>query len=154
MTKKQKITVELLQAYLSQIEKSLLHLEYSEEQCKKIQLKPELSNEDLAAFESLTSRFARTVDIYTQKVLKSIVHILQEDLPTFPDKMNFCEKINAISSANDLATLRGLRNSIAHEYEEAQLSELFAEVLQKIPTLKSSYQLTRDYIQNKILSNA
>ncbi len=154
MTKKQKITVELLQAYLSQIEKSLLHLEYSEEKCSKVELKPELSNQDLAVFESLTSRFARTVDIYTQKLLKSLVFILQEDLPTFPDKMNFCEKIGAISAADDLTTLRGLRNSIAHEYEEARLSELFAEVLQNIPTLKTSIGLTRDYIQNKILSNA
>jgi len=45
-------------------------LRYSLQRCKEIGVKKDYSLEELDRFESLTSRFARTSDIYTQKLMK------------------------------------------------------------------------------------
>jgi hypothetical protein len=41
--------------------------------------------------------------------------------------MNLCEKLGVIPSANDLITIRDLRNLIAHEYLTENLLEVYKE---------------------------
>ena len=81
------------------------------------------------SFDALISKFARVSDIFTQKVLKSFLILLREDAPTFLDRMNLCEKLGIIPSANDLIAIRDLRNLIAHQYLTENLLEVYKESL-------------------------
>ncbi len=57
---------------------SVKTLELSVKKCKNIGIKKEYSFEEQESFDSLTSKFARTSDIYTQKVLRSIWALMHE----------------------------------------------------------------------------
>ncbi len=81
------------------------------------------------SFDALTSKFSRVADIFTQKVLKSLVLQTREDAPTFVDRMNLCEKLGVIPSASDLVEIRDLRNQIAHEYLAENLNEVYQDCL-------------------------
>ncbi|MBI5916948.1 MAG: hypothetical protein HY842_16375 [Bacteroidetes bacterium] len=103
----------------------------------------------MEALDAFASRFARTSDIFTQKVVTTLLQLLQEEHPTFIDRMNFCEKINAISSANNMVEIRALRNAIAHEYRQANLMELYGKILENEPELDKSIELCRQYAASK-----
>ncbi len=153
MIQRQKRILELLTENLQILDKANSHLEFSFHKCQKLELKGELSEEVWESWEALASRFARTSDIFTQKVVKALVQLLQENLPTFIDNMNFCEKIGAITSADDLLEIRAIRNSVAHEYRQTNLIELYEKVLDLIPQLNKSIFLTKGYIQDKFPVN-
>jgi len=99
------------------------------EKCHAFDLETLISFEVEESFDALTSKFARVSDIFTQKVLKSFLILLREDAPTFLDRMNLCEKLGIIPSANDLIEIRDLRNLIAHEYLTENLLEVYKESL-------------------------
>jgi hypothetical protein len=99
------------------------------EKCRVFDLEAPLSFEVEESFDALTSKFARVSDIFTQKVLKSFVILTREDAPTFMDRMNLCEKLGVIPSAEDLIDIRDLRNQIAHEYLSNNLVEVYHECL-------------------------
>ena len=98
------------------LKKSSQRLQFSVEKCKKIKIDKNLNNEDLEILEAMTARFARTVDILTQKICKTLARLLHENTSTFIDLVNFLEKAKIIDNAEDLIALRILRNEIAHEY--------------------------------------
>lgn len=108
---------------------ALKSFERSLAKCQSISLAQPLSFEAEESFDSLTSKFARISDVFTQKVLKSLVLLLREDAPTFVDRMNLCEKLHVIPSAEILITVRDLRNLIAHEYAAENLLEVYKETL-------------------------
>ena len=66
----------LLLAQLSEnillLEKSMKALAYSHKKCEAIGEKEEYDLEEQESFEALTSRFARTSDILTQKDFKTL----------------------------------------------------------------------------------
>ena len=91
--KKRALTFQQLEESLRSLEKALETLRYSYVKCKKITGKDKLNAEDQESFEALTSRFARTADILTQKVLKSLFALIHERPRTFLDAANLLEKI-------------------------------------------------------------
>ena len=97
------------------------------EKCRSLKLEPPISFEIEESFDALTSKFSRVSDIFTQKVLKSFLILLREEAPTFLDRMNLCEKLGVIPSADDLIAIRDLRNLIAHEYLTENLQEVYLE---------------------------
>ena len=99
------------------------------EKCHAFDLETPISFEVEESFDALTSKFARVSDIFTQKVLKSFLILLREDAPTFLDRMNLCEKLGIIPSANDLIAIRDLRNLIAHQYLTENFLEVYKESL-------------------------
>ena len=99
------------------------------EKCHAFDLEAPISFEVEESFDALISKFARVSDIFTQKVLKSFLILLREDAPTFLDRMNLCEKLGIIPSANDLIAIRDLRNLIAHQYLTENLLEVYKESL-------------------------
>ena len=99
------------------------------EKCRAFDLEIRISFEVEESFDALTSKFARVSDIFTQKVLKSFLILLREDAPTFLDRMNLCEKLGIIPSANDLIAIRDLSNLIAHETLTENLLEVYKETL-------------------------
>jgi len=119
----------VLKANRDTLETALPSFLRSLEKCRAIDLEAPLSFEAEESFDALTSKFARVSDIFTQKVLKSFVILTREDAPTFMDRMNLCEKLGVIPSAEDLIDIRDLRNQIAHEYLSNNLIEVYQECL-------------------------
>src|ERR1035437_6981103 len=102
-----------LQEHLALLEQSAVALRHSLAKCVPMELKAEYTLEELDHFEALSARFARTADLYTQKLLKSLFMVLGEDAVSFLDKARLAEKLAVIDDAEDLAAIRDLRNTIA-----------------------------------------
>jgi uncharacterized protein YutE (UPF0331/DUF86 family) len=108
---------------------ALRWLARSYERCKDIKIDKELTEEDFDAFENLTSRYARTLDILINKVLRTIDIAELEEPGTIIDIINRSEKRGIIPNAYRVRELKDLRNEIVHEYNISDLTELFAETL-------------------------
>ena len=142
---KRKLLAAQLDEYFAALEKSLVALDYSYDKCNAIGDKKEYGLDQQESFEALTSRFARTSDILTQKVFKSIFILLQENMKTIIDVANFLEKLEIVDDADDLLNIREIRNQIAHEYVEPDVKSLFMDVLHYVPQLKSIIKKVKAY---------
>lgn len=119
----------LLESNRDLLRQALPSFEKSVNKCRRIDPAEKLTFEEEECFDALTSKFARSSDIYTQKVIKSLLILLRENAPTFLDRMNLCEKLEIIPSAEDMISIRDLRNLIAHEYLTENLVEVYQETL-------------------------
>ena len=120
---------ELLQVELQLLETSVVTLLHSLEKCNGIGSKPVYSFEEQESFDSLTSKFNRTSDLFTQKILRTAWTLLHEPFVPFIDLLNKSEKINLICSADQIIAIRDLRNQIAHEYIPEAVQDLVPEVI-------------------------
>ena len=77
VSKKRRLLLAQLQENRTLLDKSMKALAYFYEKCKAIGEKDEYDLEEQESFEALTSRFARTADILTQKVFKTLFILLQ-----------------------------------------------------------------------------
>ena len=150
--KNRRLFVEQLDEYLTILEKATVALSYSYDKCRAIGKKNEYDLEEQESFEALTARFARTSDILTQKVIKSMFILLHENIKTIIDAARFLEKLEIIENANDLLNIREIRNQIAHEYVEPDIKELFFDVLRYVPELKKIIKSVKIYRQEHIVS--
>ena len=73
----------------SELEKAIKVLQYSFDKCETLKAKRELDPDELETFEALSARFARASDILTQKAIKSLLKLLQEEVQTSIDTANF-----------------------------------------------------------------
>lgn len=135
---------------LNRLDRSVEMLKYSLQQCRKIGIKEDYSLEELDRFESLTSRFARTSDIYTQKVMKGIILVLREEANTFIDRANLFEKLE-IANAEELKLIRDLRNEISHEYKVDDITEIFEAVMEYCDDLMEIIDKTKVFVSAKNL---
>ena len=147
ISQKRKLLVVQLDEYFDALEKSLAALNYSYDKCNAIGGKGEYDLEQQESFEALTSRFARTSDILTQKVFKSLFILLQEDMKTIIDMANFLEKLEIVDNADNLLNIGEIRNQIAHEYVEPDVKSLFIDVLHYVPQLKNIINNVKAYYQ-------
>jgi len=97
--------------------------------CRDFDFSSPISFEIEESLDALSSKFSRLSDIYTQKILKTIIFLLREDAPTFLDRVNLCEKLGIIPSADEMIAIRDLRNTIAHEYLNENLIEIYMEII-------------------------
>lgn len=134
----------LLREELLNLEQALPSFERSLAKCASLSPSPRQSFEDEESFDALTSKFARTSDIFTQKVLKTFVALLREDAPTFIDRMNLCEKLGVIPSAAQMIAVRDLRNTIAHEYATDDLMEVYRDTVALSPRLIEAITSARE----------
>ena len=144
------IFAEELTEDLNRLDRSVEMLKYSLQQCRKIGIKKDYSLEELDRFESLSSRFARTSDIYTQKVMKGIILVLREEANTFIDRANLFEKLE-IANAEDLKLIRDLRNEISHEYKVDDIAEIFEAVMEYCDKLIEVIDKTKVFVSAKNL---
>ena len=135
---------------LDRLDRSVEMLNYSLQRCREIGVKEDYSLEELDRFESLTSRFARTSDIYTQKVMKGIILVLREEANTFIDRANLFEKLE-IANAEDLKLIRDLRNEISHEYKVDDIAEIFEAVMEHYDKLIEVIDKTKVFVSAKNL---
>ena len=136
ISKRRKLLLTQFDEHLAALDKASSALVYSYDKCCDIGEKDDYDLEEQESFEALTSRFARTSDILTQKVLKTLFMLLQENIKTIIDAANFLEKLELIDHADDLLNIREIRNQIAHEYVESDIKDLFLDVLQYVPELR------------------
>lgn len=141
---------ELLVMEVAHLQRSSASLEKSLARCVSLTPSPGQSFEDEESFDALTSKFARTADILTQKVLKTLVMLLREDAPTFIDRMNLCEKLGAIPSAKSLIEIRDLRNTIAHEYAVDDLMDLYLDTLKLSPQLLENAKSAEVFVGDRL----
>lgn len=129
--------IQLVESYAKKLQKALKHLAYS---YAKIQTLPDnienLDDEALEVWESFAIRFSRVADIYMTRYLRA--KVLLEDPGfngTVRDLLNFSEKLHYIDSTDDWIAIRGLRNSVAHEYAEKDLQKFYQSLRNYCPIL-------------------
>jgi len=137
-------SIEVLKENLSAVNLSLKRLLYSYDICKKTGLKDTYSDEEFVAFEAMTSRYARTVDMLINKVLRSLDAVEYINGGTVIDAANNAEK-RGIADSGDLRKLKDLRNSIAHEYVTENIVRFFYNVLEFTPILKGAIEKLNEY---------
>jgi hypothetical protein len=125
----QQSNLELLQTEWELLRAALDTLQLSVIKCQAIGKKDNYTFEEQESFDSLTSKFSRASDIFTQKVIRTLWILLHEPFMPFIDMMNKCEKMSVIQSADQMLEIRDLRNQIAHEYLPDALQELVPEVI-------------------------
>ena len=142
--------------YLNQLKKDLNDLSIAVEslklsfrKCEKIGIKQEYNFDEQESFDSFTSKFARTSDIYTQKILKTIFILLRENPKSFIDKANLAEKLEIIPSAENLISIRDLRNEIVHEYMLEELPRIYKEIFSNYDNLILAIDKTKKFISNR-----
>ena len=138
---------------IANLDKSITALSHSYDKCRKIGETKEYGLDEQEGFEALTSRFARSSDILTQKVLKSLFILLHENIKTIIDSANLLEKLDIIDNADELLNIREVRNQIAHDYVTENINSFFLEVLNYVPLLKQIVDNVKAFYKNKILNN-
>lgn len=128
---------------------SLKTLELSVEKCKAIGVKKDYSFTEQESFDSLTSKFNRSSDLYTQKVLFDIWLILDEGFATFIDRMNKMEKLNIIHSAEQVIGINGLRKKIDQECRSDVLINLIPEVIRYTAILEDNIRTTERFLSER-----
>lgn len=119
------------------------------EKCQTIGEKVDYNFEELESFDSLTSKFNRTSDIFTQKVLRTIWMLLHEPFAPYIDMVNKGEKMFLIKSADQMIEIRDLRNQIAHEYIPEAILELVPEVIVQTSLLIENIEECRHFLQSR-----
>lgn len=147
------IVQSVLRANRQVLDQAVPSFSKSLEKCRSLNLAEPRSFEVEESLDALTSKFARVSDIFTQKVLKSLVLLTREDAPTFVDRMNLCEKLGVISSAADLIEIRDLRNQIAHEYLSDNLTEIYGDCLTLSEKLLTEIQVAHLVIERYLKSD-
>ena len=140
----------LLDLNWSLLKQALPSFERSLVKCRDLDFSLPISFEAEESLDALSSKFSRVSDIFTQKVLKTFIFVLREDAPTFLDRMNLCEKLGIIPSAEELIAIRDLRNIIAHEYLSENLVEIYMEIIElSDDLLKAILETERFFIKIK-----
>ena len=125
----------LLKENIDALKESLRWLNRSYGICKSYKNLRELPEEGMDAFESFTSRFARTTDLLFNKVFRSIAYLEEGEQMTWLDTILFMEKAGIIDSAEEARLIKELRNDIVHEYMLKDIIPLFVEVTKKSTVL-------------------
>ncbi|WP_340112501.1 hypothetical protein [Maribellus mangrovi] len=145
----EQLTLQLLSEELDLLKKAVNTLSLSVEKCNAIFPNSEYTFENMESFDSLTSKFGRCSDLYTQKVLRTIWILLHEPFVPFIDMLNKGEKMNIIESADQLLEIRDLRNQITHEYIPEAITDLIPEVIANCSYLENNIEHTFRFIEKR-----
>jgi hypothetical protein len=143
------ILLQLLQTEWRLLEASLETLLQSAEKCKAIGRKPVYTFEEKESFDSLTSKFNRTSDLFTQKIIRTTWMLLHEPFAPFIDLMNVSEKNGILRSADQMIGIRDMRNQIAHEYIPEAIQELVPEVLDLTQQLAENIRHCQGFLSGR-----
>jgi hypothetical protein len=141
--------INLLQTEWQMLKAAVGTLQLSVLKCQSIGTKESYSFEELESFDSLTSKYNRTSDIFTQKVLRSVWMLLHEPFVPFIDMMNKGEKMAMLRSADQMIEIRDLRNQIAHEYLPDAIRDLIPEVIELSASLMENIEECRSFLETR-----
>ncbi|MCP4268007.1 MAG: hypothetical protein GY777_20960 [Candidatus Brocadiaceae bacterium] len=113
--------------------------------CNKIGIKEDYEDEEYDAFETLSSRYARAIDLIVRKVLRTIDLVEFEQPGTLIDTVNRAERRGLVDNVNELRNMTDLRNEIAHDYIMSELVGTFGNILNQTPQVIALAQRIKDY---------
>lgn len=142
----------LLKQNIEYLQRQLKWLIRSYELCKTTGLKSVYSESEFDNFETLSGRFARTIDFLVRKVFRSIDDLEFEPQGTLIDTVNNALKRNLIPDINLFNNMRDLRNEIVHEYLEEELASTFKDLLELTPYLIEIVNNTIQYSNKNYLN--
>ncbi|WP_226966500.1 hypothetical protein [Sulfurimonas sediminis] len=131
------------------LEKQLFWLEISFKECSQIGLKKDYTIEEFGKFETLCARYSRSIDFLIRKMFRTIDAYEFENQGTLVDVVNNAHKRGLFEDIQELRIMKDIRNTIAHEYIEEKLTEVFEEVLQYTEHLIQIIKNTLNYITKK-----
>ena len=105
-------------------------LEFSLNECEKIGIKRSYSIEEFGKFETLCSRYARSIDFLIRKFFGTLDVYEFEYNGSLIDVVNNAHKRGLFEDIDELRMMKDLRNTIVHEYIEEELQETFEDVVQ------------------------
>ena len=143
------LLMELLQSEWKLLVASVDSLQLSVKKCKAIPVKESYTFEEQESFDSLTSKFNRTSDLFTQKVLRTTWILLHEAFEPFIDLLNKCEKMHIICSAIQVISIRDMRNQISHEYIPEALRDLVPEVIEMTQHLVDNINFCKSFLKQR-----
>lgn len=149
MNKQDQHYLELLARNWQLLQDSLDTLQKSVEKAEAIGEKPDYTFEEMETFDSLTSKFSRTSDIFLQKIIRTIWELLHEDKMPLIDILNRAEKLEIIHSADDLLEIRDIRNQVAHEYIPEAIQELVPEVINLAQALEENINTCQAFLRHR-----
>ena len=128
-------TNELVTKNKDMLFKSLEYLDYSYK--KVVKLKFDTTDfEELETWECFMARFARSIDIFISKYLRSRVLFEEPGYRgSLRDFLNTAEKLGFIEDSLHWIELKEIRNMQAHEYTETKLAKFFKLALEKAPSV-------------------
>ena len=149
MIKNDKQGIKLLKKNFDLLLQSLKSLKLSIEKVSNFEIKDELTFEEMESYDSLTSKFNRTSDIYTQKVLRTAWSLLHEPFMPFIDFMNKAEKMGLLTDGEKMLEIRDIRNQIAHEYIPEVVMELVGDVIENSNALEENIKITKKFLEER-----
>ncbi len=128
------------------LEKQLFWIKTSLHQCCIIGIKSDYSVDEFGTFETLCSRYSRGIDFLIRKIFRTLDEYEFENQGTLVDVVNNAHKRGLFDNIEELRIMKDVRNTIAHEYIEDDLVEVFAEVLEYSQKLLIIMNNTLKYI--------
>ena len=132
------------------LKKQLFWIELSYNECLNISIKEIYTVEEFGKFEILCSRYSRSIDFLIRKIFRTIDAYEFENQGTLVDVVNNAHKRGLFEDIDELRIMKDIRNTIAHEYIEDDLVNVFDEVLEYTQKLIEIINSTLIYIENKI----
>lgn len=137
----------VLQDALKDMEKTANWLRQSWGRCRIIPAAEAASEANAEAVEAFMSRFARTVDLLANKVLRALDLVELEPSGSLLDVLNRAERRGVVPSAERLREMKNLRNLIAHDYAGEYLAETFRACVEFASQLLEIIERVRDYCE-------
>ena len=117
----------LLEQAVVELASARRHLDFSFSQVSGLPASLEGATEQqLESAEAFTSRFARSVDLLVNKVLRSLDRMELSPEGTLLDIIRRAEKRGLLGRADELREMKDVRNMIAHDYAGVRAAEIFA----------------------------
>jgi len=113
-----------------------------------------LSDDEIKTLDQFLFRFAKLQDAMGQKLFKSMLLFLGEEIEGVPfiDILNIMEKLSLLESANEWKVLREDRNELAHNYDDEAESMSLAinQIYNKKVLLENIYNNIKIYYTRKL----
>jgi hypothetical protein len=132
------------------LKKQLQWLSISYNECKTIGIKEKYSVDEFGRFETLCSRYSRSIDFLIRKIFRTLDEYEFENQGTLVDVVNNAHKRGLFDDIEELRIMKDIRNTIAHEYIEDELLGVFEDVLEHTEKLTAIIENTLLYIDQRI----
>jgi len=109
-----------------------------------------LNEDEIEHIDQFLFRFSKLQDAIGQKLFKTILLVLKEDIENKPfiDILNRLDKLELIPDVETWMELRNIRNSLAHEYEDnsEEISKIINKIYEQKDILKSFFYTIYDFV--------
>jgi len=138
---------EKLKEDIAILAKQYAWLEISYNECKSIGIKKSYTIDEFGRFETLCSRYSRSIDYLIRKMFRTIDAYEFENQGTLIDTVNNAHKRGLFEEVEVLRIMKDIRNTLVHEYIEDNLQETFDDVLEYSLVLMKIMQNTKNYVE-------